>query len=69
MLTCTLWLALSAAPTSTYAIVIGHNESTNPDATTLEFADDDAYQYAQLFAELGASVELLTNADRDTARL
>lgn len=53
----------------TYAVVVGHNGSINPQLKPLHYADDDAAQYADLFEQLGAHVKLLFDPDDATRRL
>lgn len=63
-----LWMVGASQP-PTFGIVVGYNESTDPDASTLQYADDDALQYAALLEEMGAEVRLLVTPDEDTRRL
>lgn len=62
------FLSVGAEPSS-FAIVVGYNESRNATDATLRYADDDAVQYANLFKDLGAEVRLLVELDAETQRL
>jgi hypothetical protein len=52
-----------------FAIVIGSNASVDTELPALEYADDDAARYVDLFRLLGARTYLLTRPDANTARL
>ncbi|MBX7117182.1 MAG: caspase family protein, partial [Myxococcaceae bacterium] len=68
-------LALAAAATpagdTSFAIVVGNNQSPVLGRRSLQYADDDAVKYAEVFrASLAPeNLRLLTTADDDTARL
>jgi hypothetical protein len=70
----TVALATAAAqepPAQTYALIIGNNQSLGLRRPALQYADDDAVKYAELFGTLmpAQNVVLLTELDRDTERL
>lgn len=48
------------------AVIVGVNESFEADQPTLEYADDDAARYYEMFAPLFDRVELLTVLDDDS---
>jgi hypothetical protein len=54
---------------ATFALVIGVNASPEPDLPPLQFADDDAARYLDLFRALGARAYLLSRLDDNTRRL
>jgi hypothetical protein len=54
---------------ATFALIIGVNQSVDPDTTTLRYADDDAARYLDLFRSLGARTYVLTRLDENTSRL
>jgi hypothetical protein len=56
---------------NTYALIIGNNQSLGLRRPALQYADDDAVKYAELFGTLmpAQNVILLTEFDRDTERL
>jgi hypothetical protein len=71
-------IALTALParaeapadvSATFALVIGVNASPEPDLPPLQFADDDAARYLDLFRALGARTYLLSRLDENTRRL
>ena len=65
-----LILSTSAeASSSAHALIVGFNESIDPDTPPLRYADDDAVNYANFFSELGVTVHLLTELDEATAAL
>jgi hypothetical protein len=65
----TAWPARGHAAWSTYAIVVGHNGALpGTGRDPLEFADDDAIRNAELWRQLGSTVQLLTSPDEDTER-
>jgi hypothetical protein len=55
--------------TATIALIIGVNQSPDPDLVPLRYADDDAARYRDLFHELGARTHLLASLDENTRRL
>jgi hypothetical protein len=61
--------ALSLSPrgeVSRFALVIGNNTTLDSKQTALRFADDDAARMAELLAESGADVELVTAFDKES---
>lgn len=59
--------ATTPAPVERFALVIGNNAPLADSAyEPLRYADDDAARFAELMTVLGAEVELLTVADRET---
>jgi hypothetical protein len=54
---------------STFALIIGVNQSPERDLLPLRYADDDAARYRDLFRELGARTYLLASLDENTRRL
>ncbi|HSY41924.1 MAG TPA: hypothetical protein VLA79_20445 [Polyangia bacterium] len=52
-----------------FAIIVGVNQSVDPDAHPLRYADDDAAAYLELFRALGARTYLLSRFDESTRRL
>jgi caspase domain-containing protein len=73
VLTALFALVASAAgaeePPRLYGLVIGYNRSDDPSVPPLRYADDDAVKNAELLAELGAEVVLLSELDRESAEL
>ncbi len=73
MLSFILALAAAATPAgdTSFAIVVGNNQSPVLGRRSLQYADDDAVKYAEVFrASLAPeNLRLLTTADEDTARL
>jgi hypothetical protein len=61
--------AESPEASATFALVIGVNASAEPDLPALQFADDDAARYLDLFRALGARTYLLSRLDENTRRL
>jgi hypothetical protein len=61
--------AAGAPRPATFALVIGVNHSVDRDAEVLQYADDDAAQYFELFRSLGARTYLLTDLDPDDRKL
>jgi hypothetical protein len=72
-----LALALAALPSraqeerprATFALIVGVNQSVDPDEPPLRYADDDAARYLDLFRLLGARTYLLARLDANTERL
>lgn len=62
--------AAPAEPVS-FAVIIGNNNSPVLGRRSLQYADDDAVKYAEVFASFVAPehLRLLTRADPDTTRL
>jgi hypothetical protein len=54
---------------ATFALIIGVNASPEPRLAPLQYADDDAARYLDLFRALGARTYLLTRVDDNTRRL
>jgi hypothetical protein len=54
---------------ATFALVIGVNASAERDLAPLQYADDDAARYLDLFRALGARTYLLSRLDDNTRRL
>jgi caspase domain-containing protein len=52
-----------------FALVIGVNSSPAPDVAPLQYADDDAARYLDLFRALGAHAVVLSRLDANTRRL
>ncbi|MFL5304305.1 MAG: hypothetical protein ACJ8F1_03790 [Polyangia bacterium] len=59
----------SGGPSAVFALIIGVNASPDPDVRPLQYADDDAARYLDLFRALGARTYLLTRLDENTRRL
>jgi hypothetical protein len=60
-----------AAPRERFVLIVGNNTSATLGRPPLQFADDDAAKYFTVFRMLapGAHVRVLTELDKDTARL
>lgn len=54
---------------ATFALIIGVNASPDPRLAPLQYADDDAARYLDMFRALGARTYLLTRLDDNTRRL
>jgi hypothetical protein len=54
---------------ATFALVIGVNSSLDPELAPLQYADDDAARYLDLFRALGARTYLVSRLDENTRRL
>ncbi len=52
-----------------YAVIIGHNDSTDPNLTPLKYADDDAVRYQEVFSVIASETHLLTTLDKESERL
>ncbi len=63
--------AVAAAPPAPqlFGLVIGWNQSDDPEVAPLRYADDDAVKNARLLRDLGAEVVLLTELDPDSTNL
>jgi len=61
--------AAPAAPTKTFALVVGVNRSMDPKIASLRYADDDAVRYRDLFRAVGGRTLTLTSLDENTRRL
>ena len=57
-----------AAP-AVFALIVGVNASDAPDVVPLQYADDDAARYLDLFRALGANAVILSRLDDNTRRL
>lgn len=68
VLTAALLASAAPDPTVRHAVIVGLNASPNPTLKPLRYADDDAVQYARLFAHFTDKVSLLTVLDDDTQR-
>ena len=62
MLALLLALPAQAAP-RIFAVIVGNNQSLEPNLPALHYADDDAARYFELFRALGARVELFAVLD------
>ncbi len=60
-----------AAPRERFVLIVGNNTSSTLGRPPLQFADDDAAKYFDVFRLLApeANVRVLTELDKDTARL
>jgi hypothetical protein len=54
---------------ASFALIIGVNASPEPGVTALQYADDDAAGYFELFRALGARTYVLSRLDENTRRL
>lgn len=61
-------LGQKAPSDARFALVVGHNDSDDPDLSPLRYADDDAIRYADLLSQI-AEATLLTTMDDETRRL
>lgn len=52
-----------------FALIVGVNASPAPDVPPLQYADDDAARYLDLFRALGARAYVLSRLDENTRRL
>lgn len=57
------------AESAVFALVVGVNTSPEPELLPLQYADDDAARYLDLFRALGARTYLLARPDGNTRRL
>jgi hypothetical protein len=71
MLLCLTQVARAEEPPAraTFALIVGVNQSVDPELPALNYADDDAAQYLDLFRALGARTYLLSRLDDNTKRL
>ena len=60
--------AAAVGETRRFALVVAENRPFDTKMTALQYADDDALRYAELYRGWGAQVELLTVLDDDTQR-
>ncbi len=56
-------------PRALFALIVGVNDSLHRDRAPLQYADDDAARYQDLFRALGARTYLLSRLDRSTRAL
>lgn len=66
--------AAPSSPTTTparalFALIVGVNASPAPDVAPLQYADDDAARYLELFRTLGARAYVLSRLDENTRRV
>ena len=61
--------ATPAPARALFALIVGVNASPAPDVAPLQYADDDAAQYLDLFRTLGARAYVLSRLDDNTRRL
>ncbi len=61
--------AVKAPGTAAFALIVGTNQPMDEDLAPLQYADDDAARYFDLFSAIGARPYLLTRFDESTARL
>ncbi|MBS2030937.1 MAG: caspase family protein [Deltaproteobacteria bacterium] len=61
--------APAEANVAQFALIIGVNHAAEPNLPTLQYADDDAASYEDLFRLLGARTYLLSRLDENTQRL
>ncbi|MGC4117527.1 MAG: caspase family protein [Myxococcales bacterium] len=54
---------------ATFALILGVNQSVDPELPVLRYADDDAARNLDLFRALGARTYLLARLDENTARV
>lgn len=59
----------ASAETRQYAVVVANSSSLNEKVAALEYADDDAARYAELFDGIATRVELLTVLDSEIQRI
>ena len=52
-----------------YAVIVAHGEDLAGNAPDLEYADDDAARYFELYQHIADDVQLFSVLDRDTQRL
>jgi hypothetical protein len=62
-------VARAEQPVATFALIIGVNRSVDPELKPLQYADDDAARWQELFRTLGARTWLMARLDENTARL
>jgi hypothetical protein len=61
--------ASATAGVRSYAVIVGNNASVEPGVKPLNYADDDAARYFELFSPFAAKIALLTVMDEETQRL
>ena len=59
----------AAPPEARFALVIGWNQSDDPELEPLRYADDDAIRYHELFSAVAERATLLTSPDEETEEL
>ncbi|HEY4392524.1 MAG TPA: caspase family protein [Polyangia bacterium] len=57
------------APPAMFALIVGVNQSVDPQMPPLRYADDDAVRYEALFRAVGARTRLLASLDENTRRI
>jgi hypothetical protein len=67
--TATLAYGVSFAAGKPYVVIIANNHSHDPGVKSLQYADDDATRYYELFSLVTDRVALFTVLDNETARL
>ncbi len=61
--------AMAEPARAVFALIVGVNASPSPDVAALQYADDDAARYLDLFRALGARTYVLSRLDANTRRL
>jgi len=61
--------AVPAPARALFALIVGVNASPRPEMAPLQYADDDAARYLDLFRALGARAYVLSRLDDNTRRL
>ncbi len=64
-----VWLLLAALPADRSVLVVGVNDAFEPDQAPLQYADDDAARYYELFSPGASRIELLSILDGETQAL
>ncbi|MFT7580722.1 MAG: hypothetical protein ACI9MR_002395 [Myxococcota bacterium] len=59
-------MASAADDTVTFALIVAHNASGDPDVASLRFADDDGARFFELMAAMGASIDYLSVLDAES---
>jgi hypothetical protein len=62
-------IAAGSPPRALFALIVGVNASPAADLAPLQYADDDAARYLDLFRALGARAYMLSRLDENTRRL
>ena len=62
-------LSTAHAADRRFAVVVGYNDSNDPDLDSLKYADDDALRTAELLSNVTETVTVLAQLDEETARL
>lgn len=63
------WTGVAWADEPIFAVIVGVNQSVDPELAPLRYADDDAVRYQDLFQLLGARTWLMARLDANTTRL